>query len=125
MTLINQGRASRGLPALAVNASLAAAAQKYADLHFAYDPYHLNHGLDGNAQQRALREGYSGWIGEVLVTGSTSPQVLYDTWMASAPHANILMGDYTEFGVGCTEGPYTTGGYTFQIALCDGVLGKR
>jgi uncharacterized protein YkwD len=110
---------------LSFNASLNAAAQKYANLHFAYNPYNLSHNLDGNAQQRAAREGYSGWIGEVLVTGSMSPQVLFDTLMASPPHASILLGDYLEFGVGCAEGPYTTGGNTFQIALCVGLLGKR
>jgi uncharacterized protein YkwD len=72
-----------------------------------------------------MREGYYGWIGEVIVTGSQSPQVLYDTLIASPPHASIMLGDYTQIGFGCQEGPYTADtGITYTIALCVGVFGK-
>jgi uncharacterized protein YkwD len=126
MGLINNRRATNGLSGLTPHGSLVTAAQKYAALHFAYGPYALSHNLDGTPLDRANREGYYGWIGEVLVTGSQSAQALMDVWMASAPHAEILMGDFAEMGVGCHEGPYTSpDGYTFQIALCVGMTGKR
>jgi uncharacterized protein YkwD len=100
-------------------------ATKYATVQWNHGPYSLNHNLDGNAQQRALREGYYGWIGEVLVTGTPSPQALIDLWMGSPPHAQILMGDFRDIGIGCREGPYALNGNTFQIATCVGVVGKR
>jgi uncharacterized protein YkwD len=126
MDQINQRRAASGLPGLTPHGALAVAAQKYADLSFAHGPFSLSHNLDGTPRDRANREGYYGWIGEVLVTGEQSAQSLMNNWMASPPHAAILMGDYAEMGVGCHEGPYTTPeGYTFQIALCAGLTGKR
>jgi uncharacterized protein YkwD len=126
MDQINQRRAVNGLSSLAPQGSLVAAAQKYAALHFAYNPYALSHDLDGTPRDRANREGYYGWIGEVLVTGVPSAQGLMDIWMNSAPHASILMGDFAEMGVGCYEGPYAApDGYVFQIALCVGLTGKH
>jgi uncharacterized protein YkwD len=74
---------------------------------------------------RANREGYYGWIGEVLATGNPSAQELVNLWMGSPPHAQILLGDYAEIGVGCYEGPYTAAGGTFQLATCSGMVGKR
>jgi uncharacterized protein YkwD len=126
MDQINQRRSANGLGGLTPNGALASAAQKYAALHFAAGPYALNHNLDGTPRDRAAREGYYGWIGEVLVTGAQSAQALVDIWMGSPPHASILMGDFSEMGVGCQEGPYTSPeGHTFQIALCVGMTGRR
>jgi uncharacterized protein YkwD len=127
MDQINQRRAAGGMGALVPHGSLAAAAQKYADLLFSQNPYALNHYADGAPQDRAIREGYPGRVGEVLVTGAPSAQELMDSWMSSPPHAGILMGgDFDEMGVGCHEGPYTTpDGWTFQVALCVGLIGIR
>jgi uncharacterized protein YkwD len=126
MGQINQRRSANGLPALTPHGGLAAAAQRYATLHFGRGPYTLNHNLDGSPSDRANREGYYGWIGEVLVTGSPSAQGLLDVWMGSPPHRDILMGDFVDMGVGCHEGPYTgSDGNTFQIALCVGLVGRR
>ena len=125
LDLINQRRAAGGLPVLNVSPALMAAAQNYATLHFATGPYALNHNLDGSALDRAMREGYYGWIGEVLVTGSQSAPALLDVWMSSPPHSSILLGSFADMGVGCAEGPYVVDGYTFQIALCVGMVGTR
>jgi uncharacterized protein YkwD len=124
--MINGRRAATGLPALTPNGGLAAAAQKYATLHFGHNPFALNHNLDGTPMDRANREGYYGWIGEVLVTGSPAAQTLFDTWMNSPPHKDLLLGQFADMGVGCHEGPYTgSDGYTHQIALCVGVVGRH
>jgi uncharacterized protein YkwD len=123
--LINQRRSFSGLPALAISPGLMTAAQKYAALHFAAGPYALSHNLDGSPLDRAAREGYYGWIGEVLVTGSQSAPALLDVWMGSPPHSSILLGSFSDVGVGCAEGPYVVDGYTFQIALCVGMVGTR
>ena len=110
---------------LAISPALMAAAQYYATLHFAADPYALNHNLDGSPLDRAMRQGYYGWIGEVLVTGPQSAPELLDVWMDSPPHSSILLGSFSDIGLGCEEGPYVVDGYTFQIALCVGMVGTR
>ena len=123
--LINQQRAARGLSQLRSDGALIAAAASYAGLQWSHDPYALSHNLDGNARDRANRQGYYGWIGEVLVTGSPSPQQLVDLWIASPPHAAIIFGDFADIGVACHEGPYISNGATFQIAICVGMTGTR
>jgi uncharacterized protein YkwD len=94
-------------------------------VQWSYDPYSLSHSLDGNARDRANRQGYYGWIGEVLATGNPSAQELVGLWMNSPAHANILLGTFTDIGVACHEGPYTSNGVTFQIATCVGMVGTR
>jgi uncharacterized protein YkwD len=121
--LINQQRAARGLGALIPNAALIAASNQYAAVQWAHDPYALNHNLDGNALDRALRQGYYGWIGEVLATGNPSAQELVNLWMASPSHSTVLLGSFVHIGVGCQEGPYTANGVTYQIAVCVGMVG--
>jgi uncharacterized protein YkwD len=124
MQLINNERVARGLGPFTGHPSLITAARQYADVQWNHNPYALNHNLDGNAMTRANRQGYYGWIGEVLVTGNPSPQELVNLWMASPPHASILLGDFVHVGVGCHEGPYASSGGTFQIATCVGMVGR-
>jgi uncharacterized protein YkwD len=110
---------------LTPNGALMTAAQRYAELHFAAGPYQLSHTLDGTPSDRAARAGYSGGAGEVLVTGEPSASFLMDVWMASLPHASIIMGDgYADVGVGCAIAPYTgSDGITWDTALCVGLQG--
>jgi uncharacterized protein YkwD len=107
------------------NGPLMLAAQRYAELHFAAGPYNLSHSLDGTPSDRARRAGYSGGAAEVLVTGEPSAQLLMDVWMASPPHASIIVGDgYADVGVGCYVAPYTgSDGVTWETALCVGMMG--
>jgi len=107
------------------NAALMAAAQRYAELHFSAGPYQLSHTLDGNPSDRATRAGYSGFAGEVLVTGEPTASFLMDVWMASPPHASLIMGDgFADLGVGCAIAPYTgSDGATWDTALCVGNMG--
>ena len=125
MSLVNERRAQAGLPALSPNAALINAAQRYAELHFAAGPYQLSHTLDGVPSDRAARAGYTGGVGEVIVTGPPSAQKLVDLWMGSPPHYAIIMGtQFSEIGVGCAVGPYADGaGNVFETALCVGMAG--
>ncbi len=107
---------------MAQNGALMAAAQGYASLHFAIDPYHLSHTLDGLPSDRAERQGYAGGIGEVLAESPPNAQAIMNMWMSSPPHAEILTdAHYTDIGMGCAQGPSADGSY--QLVLCAGVLG--
>lgn len=127
LNLINAERAAAGVPALAANGSLIAAAEAYSALHFlTTDPFKLDHHLDGQLIDRLAKHGYTGAGGEALVTGPPDAQVLMNTWMNSAPHRDILLSaQYVHIGVGCYQGPYTNAdGYTFDaVALCVADLG--
>jgi uncharacterized protein YkwD len=127
MAGVNDRRAAGGLSPLSPNAALNNAAQRYAELHFATDPYTLSHTLDGMPSDRAARAGYNGGAGEVIVTGAPSAQQLVDLWMASPPHYSVIMDSrYSDIGVGCATGPYTdAAGNVFEIALCVGMTGLR
>jgi uncharacterized protein YkwD len=101
------------------------AAQSYAELHFAAAPYALSHTLDGTPGDRAARAGYSGGVGEVLVTAEPNSRQLVDLWMASPPHQSIIMGgQYADIGVGCAAGLWVdANGNGFETALCVGLAG--
>ena len=119
---INQYRAGSGAGALAQSGTLTAAAQAYADLLFARNPYALDHFADGGPQDRAARYGYYGSVGEMLAVGQ-GPEIM-NTWLSSAAHFSIMMdGQYTVIGIGCHEGPYAYQGQTFTIAVCVADLG--
>jgi len=125
MSLVNQKRAEGGLPSLTPNAALILAAQRYAELHFEAEPYQLSHALDGTPGDRAARAGYSGGVGEVLVTAEANSQQLVDLWMSSPPHQSIIMGgQYADIGVGCAVGLWVDpNGNAFETARCVGLAG--
>lgn len=125
---INHERAAHGLPQLSLNARLSAAAEAYAALHFAQqDPFRLSHDLDGSAIDRAARHGYHGGVGEVLAIGAPAAAAIVDLWLASPPHAALILGaDFVDIGVGCAQGPYRTPeGYVWTLALCAAELGTQ
>ncbi len=122
--MVNQKRAQNGLGSVSLNADLTAAAQQYSDLQFQTNPYALNHYLDGSPGDRALKVGYTGGVGEVLVTSPPSAPQILDLWLTSPPHAEILMGPaFEEIGMGCHQGHYAVDGTVFEIASCAGELG--
>ena len=59
------------------------------------------------------------------MTGEPSSQFLMDVWMASPPHASLIMGGgFLDIGVGCAVAPYTgADGVTWETALCVGMMG--
>ena len=113
LCLINGERADRGLPPLAANATLRAAATAYAqDL---VDGSYFSHtGRDGSdVLARIRRTGYlpagAGWqLGENLAWGTgalATPGAIMQAWMNSPGHReNILNPDYREVGIGIVTG---------------------
>lgn len=101
--LINQERINNGLPALAVQSQLTAAARGHSQ-DMACNGFFSHTGSDGStARDRIARQGYSAsWVGENIYGGTmSSPSVVVTWWMNSAPHrANILNINYTSIGVG-------------------------
>jgi uncharacterized protein YkwD len=125
MDSINGRRSASGLPALAPSAALSAASQRYAEVSFAAGPYQLSHTLDGMPADRAARAGYSGGVGEVLVTAGPSADQLVDLLIASPSHQSIVMGSqFADIGAGCAVGPwFDADGNAFETALCVAMMG--
>ena len=103
VALVNQERASNGLPALVVQPALTAAARGHgADM--ACNGFFSHIGSDGStSHDRITRQGYyATWWGENIYGGQMStPSQVVNWWMNSAPHrANILNTNYSSFGVG-------------------------
>jgi uncharacterized protein YkwD len=101
--LINQQRAQRGLPALAVNTALTNAAQGHADDMARYN-YFSHTGRNGSTMvTRVQAAGYTNWryLSENIAAGYTTPEQVVNAWMNSSGHrANILSTSGKEIGVG-------------------------
>jgi uncharacterized protein YkwD len=101
VNLINEQRAARGLPPLAVNPLLVGAAQSHAN-DLANNSAYGHTGSDGSSvRTRVRRTGYQyDWIGENWIH-TTSPERAFAWWMSDPPHAqNILNANYSEIGIG-------------------------
>ncbi len=106
LQLVNQVRAEYGLPPLAHNSALAAAAQGHANFISSAGVY-SHYGVNGSTwQDRAEAAGYPGWAGENLVGGTgLTPQQGVTWWRNSATHfSNMLNPRWTEAGVGLSVG---------------------
>jgi uncharacterized protein YkwD len=103
IALVNEVRGDNGLPPLAPNAQLGAAAQQYAGFIAANNV--LTHTADGRRlDARAEAAGYTTWLalGENLAGGYDTFEEAVSAWMASPGHReNILNPRFTETGVGC------------------------
>jgi uncharacterized protein YkwD len=125
---INRVRQDNGLPALKWNASLQAAAEKYAAL--VRDTGQVAHDLDGAPWDRARREGYpSSFVAEVIAMQGTSEALavqreadgIVRSWMDSPPHhAIILASEYSDLGVGCATGRTADGLNTIYCVALTG-----
>ena len=99
---VNAARAQAGLPPMAVDPRLDAAAQSYAE-DMARTGRFDHVGADGSTQvTRAQASGCgTAYVGEDIAYGMTSAQAAFDGWMGSAQHrANILTGAFGAMGVG-------------------------
>jgi uncharacterized protein YkwD len=105
--LINAERSRLGRDPLQINPLLMQVAEAHSqdmvDRNF-FD--HIN--PDGlGPEDRASNAGYLGSVGENIGGGYTTPQAMFNAWMASTGHRlNMLDEDYVEIGIG-----YVTGGY--------------
>jgi uncharacterized protein YkwD len=112
---INEQRAARGLPLLAWNAELAAAAQAHAE-----DLAHRNKGghvgSDGaRLATRLVRAGYNPRASTENWANARSPQHCFAMWFneppGQDPHRRAILGKtYTEVGIGVAKGAW---GYYF------------
>jgi len=120
----NEARLANGLNPLAQHPALAAAAQKYAELHAHVSPNRLDHNLNGSTLgSRIEMEGYAGWtfLAENLLwvsfEPSLSPAEAVQSWLASPAHRdNILNPTVSETGVGCYV---SSTGQPFRICVQD------
>ncbi|SES04393.1 Uncharacterized conserved protein YkwD, contains CAP (CSP/antigen 5/PR1) domain [Tranquillimonas rosea] len=108
----NAERQARGLPALAPNRELSAAAQAQA-CHIAQRQSLTHRGPRGSkVSDRARAQGYSfAWIAENIGFGQRSPRAIVKAWMNSAGHRkNLLNAKGSEVGsalvVGADGRPY-------------------
>ena len=102
LTLLNQERTSRGIPALTINNQLRNAALKHTQ-DMACNDFMSHTGSDGSSPgNRITAAGYdfSTW-GENIAAGYTTPASVVDAWMDSTGHrANILNPNFNEIGIG-------------------------
>jgi uncharacterized protein YkwD len=100
-SLINKARAEAGLPALTVNAQLAAAAQGHSIDMACYSL--LSHsGSNGSSPaQRVASAGYGGSHVEEMIYAGGYPQDAFDWWMGDATHHDIIFdAGIASIGVG-------------------------
>ena len=99
--MVNQARIDNGLPPLAHNAQLTAAAQNHVDDVIAHGNWG-HYGSDGSTvAMRTARAGYgSSWVSENWVAAG-SPDQAMNWWLNDWIHrVNILTGHWNEIGVG-------------------------
>ena len=104
--LVNEVRASYGLPPLQVDSALVAAAQNHANWMAANNVYsHTGQG-GSSPQSRATAAGYGGYATENIVggTGLASRQAVI-WWQNSPVHFNTMISTrYTQVGAGYASG---------------------
>lgn len=109
VTETNRQRANNGLPPLASNADLAAAAAAKVDDMFAYQYFAHESPTGKNAGDLAQDAGYAYiLVGENLALGNfENDAVLVQAWMDSPGHrANILHERFEEIGVSVKRGVF-------------------
>jgi uncharacterized protein YkwD len=117
--LTNRERVARGMPALAEESHLTAAAQGHSE-DMAENNYFDHTDLTGGKPwDRAAAAGYgSGWIGENIAAGYGSPFAVMTGWMKSSGHcANILISRYVDIGIGVARKPGSKYGVYWTMVL--------
>ncbi len=102
-TLINDYRASRGLPALMVSERLANTAEWHSADMAAKNYFSHTDSLGRDPFQRmtAFGYGYSTYRAENIAAGNATAQATFDQWKNSSGHnANMLNGNYKVIGIG-------------------------
>jgi uncharacterized protein YkwD len=104
--LTNRERVRAGLPELAVDPRLTAAAQAHSADMVARDFYSHTDPDGGRPRDRAAAAGATRrTVGENIACGQRSPADVVEGWMNSPGHrANILEADFTHIGVGLAGG---------------------
>jgi len=114
--LINNARSQAGLPSLAVNAQLSAAAQGHSVDMVCHNL--LSHsGSDGSSvYERLAAAGYSASYTSEIIYGSGYPQTAFDWWINDETHRNeILNSSVTEMGIGYAYAAGTAYGSYYTV----------
>jgi uncharacterized protein YkwD len=107
LDLTNAERQKAGLAPLTLSRELAEAAQTYSEVLASGNCFAHTCGGVPNVTERDAQAGYDGWIfiGENIAAGYPTPEAVVAGWMASPGHrANILSANYTEIGIGLSDG---------------------
>ncbi|MFE2052377.1 CAP domain-containing protein [Streptomyces sp. NPDC059459] len=104
--LTNRERSAAGLPVLAADPRLTAAAQAHSADMVARDFYSHTDPDGGRPWDRAAAAGAARrTVGENIACGQRSPADVVEGWMNSPGHrANILKADFTHIGIGFAGG---------------------
>lgn len=130
LCIVNAERTARGLPALAANDALAAAAQAHSDDMVAND-YFAHNGPDGSTPaSRVLAAGYVFvTMFENIAVGQTTPREAVAGWLASTHgHCEATLNPAVrDLGVGVAPTPATLGDqiggtWTEEFGLAAGAL---
>jgi len=102
LDLVNEIRAARGIPLLALNTNLNKAAFDHSD-DMARNDYFSHTGLNGsNFSQRLIAAGYNGSPrGENIAAGNSTVIDTFNQWLNSTGHLdNMLNSNSNEMGIG-------------------------
>ncbi|CAG0987414.1 Muramidase-2 [Anaerolineae bacterium] len=106
LRLVNDYRASNGMPPLTANSALMTAAQRHADWQAANN-IHSHQGEGGSMpQDRATAAGYSGFVSENAASGTigyATPAWAVQGWAGSYIHRITMLSQNVHIGVGVAE----------------------
>jgi uncharacterized protein YkwD len=106
--LINEERAARGLPRVALRPELVCAARRHSDdVGPAQSCSHT--GTDGSSpSERVNACGGGGWSGEIIACGQSTARRAIDAWLGSPGHNAVMLGvSRREVGVAMTSNFWT------------------
>jgi uncharacterized protein YkwD len=119
INLTNQQRRLMQINGLVKSQVLTASAQAKAD-SMATQGYFSHNGPDGKTPwQWMMEKGYKPvWGGENLAVSNESMRVVVNEWMKSSTHKkNIANKNFTEIGVGISQGMYQGKEMTFVVQM--------
>lgn len=105
--LVNAERSARGLPALAPDRTLDAAAQAHAEDMVA-NGYFSHTAPDGSTPLKRMRKAgfYACYAAENIAQGQLTASATVRSWMGSEGHRkNVLSSSPQTYGVGVADGP--------------------
>ena len=107
----NAERSAAGLPPLALDARLCAAAQRHAEDMLLRSYYNHVSPDGGGPAERVRRSGYAArLVAENIARGPVSVNEAMDNWMASEDHRrNLLHPGFTNLGIGVAVGKSAVG----------------
>lgn len=97
--VVNDYRDMMGMKKLFIEKRLNAASQKHTEtMQAAGNIWHV--GSDGDPNSRAKAAGFSGYTGENVLMGSTTPEQAFKQWYNSSGHHRNMLGKHNTMGVG-------------------------